>query len=150
VVMGSGVLVMNHYYSAMVRNGGGIAWSDAIFPLSAYLRGAHANGVYCLDWGYLDTLRLLSRNRLPMRVGSEQISKPQLSPDDRRRLTEMISNPDDLFVSHTANYEFFRGWSDKLTQFAKQAGYEREQLAVISDSYERPTFEVYRFRALGQ
>jgi hypothetical protein len=32
-----------------------------------------------------------------------------------------------------------------MVQFAKSAGYRRENLAAISDTNGRPTFEVFRF-----
>jgi hypothetical protein len=129
----------------MLRNGGAIAWSDAIFPLTDYLKKNRAGYIFCLDWGYLDTLRVLSDNRLPVRVGSDPISKPELTGDDRETLAELIGNPNHLFVTHTKGLEFFPGISDKLIRYAQNVGYQAETLAVIPDSYGRPTFEVYRF-----
>jgi 4-amino-4-deoxy-L-arabinose transferase-like glycosyltransferase len=145
VLMGSGLAVMNEYYAQAVRNGGAVAWNDAIFPLSDYMKGATSHSVFCLDWGFLDTLRMLSNGKLPVRVGSDQISKPELSLEDHRQLNEMISEPDNVFVAHTKDFEFGRGLSARLIQYAGNAGFHRETLAVISDSFGRPVFEVYRF-----
>jgi hypothetical protein len=145
LVLGSGLAVMNEYYAQAVRNGGGMAWNDAIFPLSDYMKGATSRSVFCLDWGFLDTLRMLSDGKLPVRVGTQQISKPEMSLQDHRQLNEMISEPDNVFVAHTKDFEFGRGLSARLIQYAGNAGLHRETLAVISDSLGRPVFEVYRF-----
>jgi 4-amino-4-deoxy-L-arabinose transferase-like glycosyltransferase len=145
VVISSALLVTNAYYVRMLRDGGAIAWSDAIFPLTDYLKRNPAGYIFCLDWGYLDTLRVLSNNRLPVRVGSDPISKAELTGDDRATLADLVGNPDHLFVAHTRAFEFFPGLSAKLVRFAQNAGYQAETLAVIPDSYGRPTFEVYRF-----
>jgi hypothetical protein len=145
VLLGSGLAVMNEYYAQAVRNGGAMAWNDAIFPLSNYMKGAASRSVFCLDWGFLDTLRMLSDGKLPVRVGAEPISKPELSVQDHRQLNEMISQPDNVFLTHTKDFEFDRGVSGRLIEYAANAGFQRETLAVISDSYGRPVFEVYRF-----
>jgi len=145
LIMGSNLAVLNENYLRMARNGGAISWSDAVFPLSDYLQGKKAHYIFCLDWGYLNALRLLSNNALPVRVGSTEIGKPELSDEDRRLITAMISEPGGLFVTHTANFEFMPGISAKLVRFAEGAGYRREMLATVRDSYGRPTYEVYRF-----
>jgi hypothetical protein len=59
----------------------------------------------------------------------------------------MVTDPGAVFVAHTKAFENFQGTNDKLLKFAAAAGYQREMLAVISDSFGRPAFEVYRFAA---
>ncbi len=142
----SGALVINEYYTVMRRNGGAQAWTDAIYRLSAYLKDNPARHVFCMDWGMFDSLRLLNRGKLPLAVGSDQVSKPEMSPDDRAIALRMIAEPDSVFISHTKEYEFFPGWSPKLVKFAADAAYRRQDLAMISDSYGRPVYEIYRFQ----
>jgi 4-amino-4-deoxy-L-arabinose transferase-like glycosyltransferase len=148
LIMASELAVLNENYAQMVRDGGAIAWTDAIFPLTNYLESARARYVYSLDWGFIDTLRLLSQNKLPMRVGSDELVQRAWTAQDRQLVLERISHPDDLFVAHTRDFEYYPGLSAKLTHFAETAGYQR-QTTVISDSYGRPTFEVYRFVPTG-
>jgi 4-amino-4-deoxy-L-arabinose transferase-like glycosyltransferase len=148
VLMVSGLLVTNEYRVLIVRNGGSPNWTDAIFRLADYMKGVPANNVFCMDWGIMDSLRLLSSGKLPLRVGTDPINKPSLDDADRQYLAETISGPGQLFINHTGNFEFFPGVNDKLVRFAADAGYRREVLAVIPDSYGRPVYEVYRF--LGQ
>ena len=147
VLMGSSLLVTNEYYAVMMRNGGSLGWTDAIFRLSDYLKGSAPGEIYCNDWGMMDSLRLLSRGKLPLRVGTDPIDKPQLDDTDREYLARAISEPGHLFINHTKDFEFFAGVNDKLVKFAKAAGYRREVLAVISDSNNRPVYEVYQFAA---
>ncbi len=145
ILAASNLAVTNEYFSTMVRNGGGVAWTDAIFPLSDYLEKAAPPAVFCVDWGYLDSLRVLSNGRLPVRVGNGQMLQPELGPEDRRALDGMISGSGNLFLAHTSGVEFYRGLNARLSQYAETAGYRRETLAVFADSFGRPTFEVYRF-----
>jgi 4-amino-4-deoxy-L-arabinose transferase-like glycosyltransferase len=150
VLMVSGVLVTNEYYTLMLRNGGSQNWTGAIFTLSGYMKGVPSNGVYCADWGILDSLRLLNRGKLPLNVGTDPIRKPELSPDDRDYLNRVISEPDHVFIAHTTDYEFFQGVNAKLLKYAADAGYERAMMAVIPDGWGRPVYEVYHFVGPGR
>jgi hypothetical protein len=145
VALSSG-LVMNEYHYQMARAGGAKSWNDAIFPLARYLRQQPAaTWSFTLDWGMLDQLRLLERGKLHLAVGSDQVSKPELTADDRAYLTAIVGAPTSLFLAHTPDFEFFQGNAQKLTQFAASIGYRRETVATIPDSFGRSVFEVYRF-----
>jgi 4-amino-4-deoxy-L-arabinose transferase-like glycosyltransferase len=145
VLMVSGALVTNEYYSLMLRNGGSQNWTDAIFRLADYMKGVPSKGIYCADWGIMDSLRLLNRGKLPLNVGTDPIRKPELSADDRAYLERMISEPGHVFIAHTKDYEFFEGVNAKLLKYAAESGYERAMLAVIPDGWGRPVYEVYHF-----
>ena len=150
VLMVSGALVTNEYYTLMLRNGGSQNWTDAIFTLSGYMKGVPSNGIYCADWGIMDSLRLLNRGKLPLNTGTDPIRKPELSPDDRDYLNHVISEPGHVFIAHTTDYEFFQGVNAKLLRYAADAGYERAMMAVIPDGWGRPVYEVYRFVGPGR
>ena len=141
----SGALVINEYIAQAVRNGGTPSWTEAIFPLSADLKTRPSNWVFALDWGITDPLRLLQRGRLRVTVGTDQLSKPELSAQDRAQLQQMISTPGNLFIDHTPDFAFQPSITGKLTEFAAQAGYRRELLTEIPDSHGRAVYEVYRF-----
>jgi len=143
----SGLLVTNEYFYVSYRFGASPVWSDAIFPLSGFLKNVPSGNVYCVDWGMLDSLRYLSHGNLPLAVGNDPISKPQLSPEDREPVLRMLADPGAVFVAHTKDFENFQGTNDHLVKFAAAEGYRRDMLAVISDSFGRPAFEVYRFVA---
>lgn len=144
-VMASGLAVINEYQAVMVRNGGLMDWTDASVPLSAYLQKTPAREVFTTDWGILDSLRLISRGRLNMGLGDDRIAKPELTAEDTAYLNKMISGPDYVFVAHVRGMEFAVGHDARLVNYARARGYAQQVLNVISDSYGRPTFEVYRF-----
>jgi len=145
VLMVSGLLVTNEYHFLMVRNGGSPNWTDAIFRLADYMKGVSSSNVFCMDWGIMDNMRLLSRGKLPLRVGTDPITKPALDAADREYLARTIAGPGHVFINHTKDFEFFPGINDKLVKYAADAGYRREVMAVIPDSHGRPAYEVYRF-----
>ena len=145
VMMGWGLAVTNGYYSQIVRNGGSREWSDAIFPLSRYFSKVPAHEIFAADWGILDSLRLLNRGRLPLGLVGLSGDDGTVPAAEQARLVKLISRPDNLFVTHTTQYVVFAGADAKLVRFAEERGLRQETVATISDSHERPTFEVYRF-----
>ena len=92
----------------------------------------------------MDSLRMLNQGKLQLRVGTDPISKPDLTDADREYLAQMIGSPDNLFINHTSDFEFFHV-NDRLVKYAEGAGYRRRIEAVIADSNGRPVYEVYRF-----
>ena len=142
----SSALVTNEYFALLVRNGAGVEWTDAIYPLSDCLRRIKPTAMYIDDWGMLDVLRMLNRGKLPLRVGSDPLSKPQLDAEDKGVVLARISDPDAVFVGHSDSAELFTGVNAKLRAMATEAGYRREMLAEISDRNGRVMFEVFRFR----
>jgi hypothetical protein len=145
VLMVSGLLVTNEYRVLILRNGGSQNWTDAIFRLADYMKSVSSTNVFCVDWGMMDSMRLLSGGKLPLRVGTDPITKPLLDPADREFLARVIAGPGHVFINHTKDFEFFAGVNDKLVKYAADAGYRREVMAVIADSNRRPVYEVYRF-----
>ena len=140
-----GVLVTNEYYFVSYSYGPTPVWSDAVLPLTDYVKGVRSGNVYCVDWGMLDSIRYLSHGTVKVAEGTDPISKPQLSPDDRIIALRMVSEEGAIFVGHTKDFENFQGTNEKLVKFAVNEGYQREMMSVIADSFGRPAFEVYRF-----
>jgi len=136
LLAGSELLVTSEYYAVMVRNGGSTGWADAVFTLSEYLKALPVQKVYCVDWGIFDSLRLLNQGHLPLEWGGDL---------DREALAARLREPGRIFIGHTADRAFFPETAAKVVRLAQEAGYRREMLAVVADSYGRATFEVYRF-----
>ncbi|MBM3774259.1 MAG: glycosyltransferase family 39 protein [Acidobacteria bacterium] len=141
------LLVTNRYFALATRNGGTSAWTDAIFPLSRTLERIPAKQVFIVDWGIFDSLYLLHRGKLPLRVGSDPVSKPSLDAADERAVLSWLAEPGSVFVGHTEGNEMFPGVHRKLDAIAAQAGYTKDVLATIADRNGRPRFAVYRFSA---
>ena len=55
----------------------------AIDRLSDYLNRVPASNVAAIDWGIVDSLRLLNRGSLKLAAGNDPISKRELSAADR-------------------------------------------------------------------
>ena len=143
----SGALVANEYFYVSYSYGAAPIWSDAIMPLSDYMKGTGPGTVYCIDWGMLDPLRYLNRGALKLAVGTDPISKKELTDADREAVLRMVADPGATFVAHTKDFENFPGTNAHLLKVAADAGYRQQMLTVVPDSYGRPTFEVYRFVA---
>jgi len=145
VLAGSSLLVTNQYYVFMMRNGGGINWTDAVYPLAGFVRQLPAHNVFVIDWGMLDTLQLLARGKVPLRVGSDPVSKPALDAADREVVWNWVSDPANVFVGHTEGNEFFPGARRHLLETAAGFGFRSEMLQVVRDRRGQPIFEVFRF-----
>jgi hypothetical protein len=140
------LLLTNQYYVQMIRNGGAMNWNDAIFTLADYMKTVPARFVFVTDWGILDSLRLLSRGRIPVYVGSDPISKPVLNEADKQLVLKMLTVDEPVFVGHMPGFEFYEGADAMLKKTAAELGYRLEVLAVIQDRYRRPVYEVLRFK----
>ncbi|MEX2262087.1 MAG: glycosyltransferase family 39 protein [Bryobacteraceae bacterium] len=145
----SNLLVINTFYAQMVRNRGSLNWSDAIHPLAQTMRTVKADLVFIVDWGMLESLRLLSRGTLPLREGDLSGGEP-LDEDSLREFRRRVAHPSYVFVGHTEGREFFPGRTKQLVSIAQEIGYEPEMLHVIRESSGMPIFEVFRFRPVSE
>ena len=149
VVCLSGVLVINEYYTLMLRNGASPAWTEAIFNLSDYLKTAPARHMYYTDWAFIDPLRMLHRGRLPLSGADDPVSKPVMTDEDRQMARRIVTDPEGIILAHTPEYEFFPN-NKKLVEFAAGIGYRPEVIRDIYDNYGRHAYQVYRFVPAGR
>lgn len=137
-------LVLNHHLVLLVRNGPTAIWSDAILTLSDTLAGIPAKEIYLNDWGLMDSVRMAKRGSLPLRVGSDPLSKPDLSPEDIQTVTGRLK-ADNLFVAFTDGNEVFAGVNRKMGQIAETAGFKHRSVVYIKDRNGRTLIEVFRY-----
>ena len=142
--------VTYQYYLDLVHNGPAIRWSDAVNPLEKYLSisppqssppRSPALRIFIADWGFIETLCLLSEGRLP--VYSADVR-------DVAMLDRIISDPGHIFVSHTTAFTYDPGIRARLDERARNNGFQEERITDIFDSHARPTFEVFKFRNNGE
>jgi len=146
VLVVSHFLVTNEYYYQMRRNGAGsVSWTDAIYPLNDAVKLIPGKYVFCIDWGIIDSLRLLSHGKLKLREGSDPVNKPELTAEDREEIVRRAADPDSIFIGRAKPAEVFAGVTDKMVRIAADGGYARQMVTAISDRYGRPMFEVFRF-----
>jgi 4-amino-4-deoxy-L-arabinose transferase-like glycosyltransferase len=137
------LLLTNEYYHMMQRNGGSESWTDAIFPLNTYVGTVPATSVVTMDWGILEGLRLLSRGSLPLQPADDRISTADTKAEDREVVSQIVSDSGNLYVAHTRDAQLFPT-NEQFIALAAGLGYRRDSVAVIADSFGRPTFEAYR------
>jgi 4-amino-4-deoxy-L-arabinose transferase-like glycosyltransferase len=142
-ILGSNVLVINHYYAGLVTRGTTVIWTDAVYPLFDYLDSLDGYHIVTVDWGYSATLCLLSDGQMPL----NDISFALLANSDEEgtAIHSLMLQPDTLFVDHTDGGEQFPGVRERLNQLAERAGYTKHVLNVISDRNNRPRFEISRY-----
>ncbi|HEY6345127.1 MAG TPA: glycosyltransferase family 39 protein [Bryobacteraceae bacterium] len=138
----SNVALTNHYYADLIRNGPAIRWTDAVDPLEKYLAASYSatpgvERIFVMDWGFFETLNLLSEGELPVYNGDVS---------DTGMLDRIVSGPKHLFVAHTPEYAYQPEMRARLEERARADGFQEESVALISDRNGRPTFEVFRFR----
>jgi Dolichyl-phosphate-mannose-protein mannosyltransferase len=148
VLLVSSLLVCNEYFAVMVRNGGAPLWNDGIVNLSRYLRPVPAssnNYLYALDWGIIDPLRLLNHGRLRL-ASVDPVFNATMSPPEVSSVRQMIADPGNLFIAHTALFEVFKGNQQRLLKVAADAGFERAVIVLVPDTRGRNVYEVYNFQ----
>jgi hypothetical protein len=133
----SSVAVTNQYYADLIRNGPAIRWTDAIDPLNRYLIDSKADMVFGADWGFVETLNLISEGKVPISF---------VDITDKNLMARMVSGTNYLFVWHEPKFTYQPEVRAAIEEVARQGGYQEERLATISDRNGRPTFEVLRFR----
>ena len=142
IVSAANILVANTYLTEMKQRGGSPSWTDAIFPLSDRVKPLPMRNAYCADWGIADSLRLVSRGKIPVHDISGLL---KTEGRDAGLMTRIITEDAAVFITHASQFEFFPGAAQTLIREAAQRGYRPESLAIINDSFGRPTFEVLRF-----
>lgn len=141
----SNLLVLNQYHAQLVQHGAWDAWTDAIFPLAEALRDP-PGPVYIADWGMFDSLNLLHRGRLPLRIATGPLQSVSPTPAELEILDRMILDPNGIWVGHVPQREAFPGVGERLAARARQLGLVRETIQTIPDSNGRPVFELWRLQ----
>ena len=132
------LLLTNQYLAYLVRYGPTVAWTDAIYPLSNSLT-KETREVIVMDWGIYDPLLLLQRGGVRLRAGFFEIM------NDAPGSIESLLDKEAIFVTHTADSQFFPAANQKLETAAMERGYRKQLLRVVADGRGRSVFEAYRF-----
>ena len=141
---GSNLLVVNQYLVQLQRNGAHETFTDAIFPLSEGLESAETDTIYVMDWGLYDSLNLLHRGELRLRLASGPLMPDAPSAEEAADVARMLQDPKGLFVGHVKGREIYPNVGAHLDALAAASGWRREVTRTISDSNGRPIFEISR------
>lgn len=131
------LLVISTYYKNMLRNGGSVAWTDAIYPAFDALPNMQPEYVCIIDWGLYEPLRLLHRGRLRLCNAAD--------PDhDLPFFRRQAGNPNFVFLTHTKGNEFRPGLTERFLARAKAEGFAPSFRKVFYDYNGRPIIEVFK------
>jgi hypothetical protein len=139
LLCGSNLALTNHYYAELIRNGPSIRWTDAMDPLLQYLRSLNGPHIIAADWGFIETMNLMSEGELPT-------SFADTSSDNA--ILQAIGDPTNVFVAFTPPFGFLPQTLTSIQGVASRENYERERITTIYDRNGRATFDVFRFRKL--
>jgi hypothetical protein len=137
---GANLLVLGSYYTDLLRNGGTSSWTDAMYPAFNAIRKMDKEAVCIVDWGFLDTLRMLEQGRTQLCLTADPVDD-----EGRRNALFQISQPEYVFLSHTDGNESFPGITARFVEFAASRGFRRVHRQFFADSNGRNTVEVFQF-----
>jgi 4-amino-4-deoxy-L-arabinose transferase-like glycosyltransferase len=137
----SNALVLSTYYTNLIRNGGSVVWTDAIYRASDALKGIDLDHLCVTDWGFMDNLRPMHEGRLNICVAEDPLTEAT-----REFSLRQITNPRIYFIGHTAGNEIQPGLAERIEKFASAHGYRRQVVGVYPDSNGRRLIEVFVFR----
>jgi 4-amino-4-deoxy-L-arabinose transferase-like glycosyltransferase len=137
-----------HQYAQILCYGSDAGWTDAIYPLSEYLKAQPAAQVVVIDWGIGTQLHFLSNNKMP------QTGVPQVVEDTAEaggRLEEWIDKPNILYVAYASDeLRAFPKTQQLFRAMAASRGYELQLEKGFVDRNGRLIFHVYRLRGAGR
>lgn len=137
------LLVTNQHLYLFARYGSPRSWTDAIYALSGDLGHAQATEIVVADWGIVNSLVLLQRDRLPLAIADERFLSPEESDSERAR--DRLRLERGLWVGHTLPYRELNQVNDGVMKAAAAAGFQKQMLRVISDTHGSPAYEIFRF-----
>jgi hypothetical protein len=133
----SNALVINQYYVQVRRNGGAGNWNESNQVLAQTMQKMHPAKVYLVDWGFFDTLRMLSRGSLRLEWALEYT--------DDRQVRTWLETPGAVFIVRPDGSETFQGRREQFLAAASRLGFDRSLVFEIRDRNQRPRFQVYQF-----
>jgi hypothetical protein len=140
------LLLTNEYFYQLNAFGAVKSWSDAIFRLSDEAGGIQTSHLVFDDWGIMNPVIALHRNRLPVRYADENFLDPGASAATLKWQQGWL---DDVWIGHTDPYEQVPGTNQRIVRVAKAVGYEKQIMRTVPDRNGRPVFEIFRFVRSG-
>jgi hypothetical protein len=147
ILVASNLLVINQYFFQFERDGATWRFTDALNALNESL--SSDDHLYIIDWNIFDNLYFLRQGKADFRLATDLFIPANPSAADELRIAAAFSDPRAIFVSHVSSLEAFQGVGEHLEAAARKTGYHKTMVQVISDSHERPMFEVFRVRSLS-
>jgi hypothetical protein len=94
------------------------------------------------DWGILNPLIVLHRNRLPLRFADQSFLAPGT---DQAMRNWQESWFEDVWVGHTDPFQQVPGTNERIVQVARAVGLQKQSIETVPDRNGRAVFEIFRF-----
>jgi hypothetical protein len=136
------LLLTNEYFYQLAAFGPMKSWDDAIFRLSDEAGHIQSTRLVLDDWGILNPLVTLHRNRLPLLFADETFLEPGISQPMREWEQGFL---DEVWIGHTDAFQQVPGTNARIVHAARTAGFEKRLIKTVADRNGRPVFEIFRF-----
>lgn len=147
-VVGDAVTAVR-YHRSLAATGGYGGHTAAIYRLAQWLDEAGASQPAAMDWGIEAPVRFLTQNRVqPIEAfGYTRLDAPD--EDFNRRVQELLSDPDRLYIFHMPEDVVFRGRDQALAALVREQGQDLAIVDAIYDFTGRPVFVLLRVNTGG-
>jgi hypothetical protein len=137
------LLLTNEYFYQLASYGATRSWSDAIYRLSDEAGHIQAEHLVIDDWGILNPLLTLHRDRLPLLLADQSFLAPGIAETDRQWFLKRLK--EDIWIGHTPPFQQWAGAGERIIRVARAAGFEKHLIETVADRNGRPVFEIFRF-----
>lgn len=145
ICIASNIAVVNQYLAQFISSGPTVIWTDASQPLVAELGREPGRTVFAADWGVVQQVEFYGKGRLSFHRADDEILNLH-EPARQKVVEEALTNPANLFVTHTEGRDIYPGVRRKLIDFAAARGYRDNITRVIADRHGVPIFEIHEFQ----
>jgi hypothetical protein len=135
----SNVLLTSTYYTNMIRNGGAVGFTEALWPASESLKSEGPHTVCVVDWGFFEPIRLLHKGEVDPCVANVPSSGEDLEYQRR-----MLENPSTTYIAHVEGSEYDAGSLKRFLNFASDQGYAAVDVRIFNDRNGRPIIQTFR------
>jgi 4-amino-4-deoxy-L-arabinose transferase-like glycosyltransferase len=140
VLVFTNVRAVAQQYGQILQFGGTPPWSEAIYDLHTVVETENPNRILVLDWGIAMQLRLLSRDRLPLKEAPQPLTGERYFVEAVR---QSLAEPGTVLVGYDPSVASVNPRTrELLDQAVRDAGRGLRRRQLIWDRQGRPLFEV--------
>jgi 4-amino-4-deoxy-L-arabinose transferase-like glycosyltransferase len=142
----AGVLVLTNLravaqqYGQILQFGGTPAWSEGIYALHDSLEAGAHRQIIVLDWGLAMPLRLLSKDRLPLKEAPQPGAEERYFMDT---IQQSLAEPGAVFAGYDPSVASVNPRTrELLEQAVREAGRRLRRIQTVRDLQGRSRFEI--------